>query len=327
MDLLGFVPIYQDRVWGGSNLRSMLGRELPHDGPIGEAWEIVDRPEAQSVHVQSQQTLAELLRDHPEEIMGPDWAKTHATNPTRRFPILVKWLDCQDRLSLQVHPPAHVADDLGGEPKTECWYIAKATPEAALYVGLKKSTTREDFEAVLTESGGAGLSSLIHRMSVQDGESILLESGRIHAIDAGNLILEVQQNSDTTYRVYDWDRVGLDGVPRDLHIEESLASIDFEDFEPATTPASHQAGERVLAECQPFRIRHLVIPKGERLEIEANITPSIISVVSGGLLAHANHSSQSQPLHRADNVICPYVWGGSVEATMDSVVLITDGFV
>ncbi|HEY7905799.1 MAG TPA: type I phosphomannose isomerase catalytic subunit [Wenzhouxiangella sp.] len=327
MDLLGFVPIYQDRVWGGNNLRHVLGRELPHDGPIGEAWEIVDRPEAESIHTASNQTLAQLLKQHPEKIMGPEWMRAHAANETRRFPILVKWLDCQDRLSLQVHPPAHVASDLGGEPKTECWYIASATPEAALYVGLKQSTKRKDFESVLTESGGAGLAPLVHRIPVQSGESILLESGRIHAIDAGNLILEIQQNSDTTYRVYDWDRVGLDGVPRDLHIEESLASIDFDDFEPATVPASEEPGERILAECDSFRIRHIILPKGESIEIEAQRAPSIISVVDGALQTTQTESKNKQHLNRADNVICPYVWGGVIEALEDSVVLITDGFV
>ncbi len=326
MDLLGFVPIYQDRVWGGNNLRHVLGRELPHDGPIGEAWEIVDRPEAQSVLAATQQTLAELLTHHTKEIMGPEWSQANASSDQRRFPILVKWLDCQDRLSLQVHPPAHVANNLGGEPKTECWYIASATPEAALYVGLKHTTTRDDFEAVLTQSGGAGLTPLIHRISVQNGESILLESGRIHAIDAGNLILEIQQNSDTTYRVYDWDRVGLDGMPRDLHIQESLASIDFEDFEPATVPASHEPGQRILAECDSFRIKHIVLPKGESIEIEAGRTPSIISVVEGALETTHAQSKNKQHLNRADNVICPYVWGGVIEALEDSVVLITDGF-
>jgi len=210
--------------------------------------------------------------------------------------------------------------------RDRCWYIAKATPEAALYVGLKKSTTRAAFESVLTESGGAGLAPLIHRMSVQDGESILLESGRIHAIDAGNLILEIQQNSDTTYRVYDWDRVGLDDRPRDLHIQESLASIDFDDFEPAITPASHAPGQRVLAQCDSFRIKHRVLAKGESLEIEASVQPSILSVVSGTLVTHPSHSGQRQQLNRADNVICPYVWGGKLEATEDTVVLTTDGF-
>lgn len=327
MDLLGFVPIYQDRVWGGNNLRRVLGRELPHDGPIGEAWEIVDRPEAESIHTTSNQTLAQLLKQHPEEIMGPKWSEAKASNDQRRFPILVKWLDCQDRLSLQVHPPAHVAGDLGGEPKTECWFIAKATPEAALYVGLKQSTKRDDFEVALTESGGAGLAPLIHRIPVQDGESILLESGRIHAIDAGNLILEIQQNSDTTYRVYDWDRVGLDGVPRDLHIEESMASIDFDDFEPATVPASHAPGQRILAECDSFRIRHIILLKGESIEVEAGCAPSIISVVEGTLETTQTESKNKQRLNRAVNVICPYVWGGAIEALEDSVVLITDGFV
>lgn len=335
MDLLVFEPIYQDRVWGGNNLATELGRALPHDGPIGEAWEIVDRPEAQSVHVHTQKTLAELLYTHPQLIMGPQWSQ----NPNRRFPILVKWLDCQDRLSLQVHPPAGIAASLDGEPKTECWFIAKAKPEASLFVGLKASTTKQDFESVLTQSGGAGLAPLIHRVAVSDGESILLESGRIHAIDAGNLILEIQQNSDTTYRVYDWDRVGLDGQPRALHIDESLASIDFADFEPSTMPADHQPGERVIAQCAEFRIRQVNLLKGETIAIQAKCAPSIISVVSGSLHATPEIDTDDQPnldaalhpksarIERAENVICPFAWGGHLEALEDTTVLITDGFV
>lgn len=335
MDLLVFEPIYQDRVWGGSNLATELGRALPHTGPIGEAWEIVDRSEAQSIHTASQKTLSELLNSHADLIMGPHWSDSSP----KRFPILVKWLDCQDRLSLQVHPPSHVAKALGGEPKTECWFIAKASPDAALYVGLKNTTRRAVFESVLTESGGAGLEPMIHRMEVGDGESILLESGRIHAIDAGNLILEIQQNSDTTYRVYDWDRLGLDGQPRDLHIDESLASIDFEDYEPSTLPTSTQPGERVIAQCAEFRIRQVNLLKGNTIAIEAKCAPSIISVVSGSLNAtpdlaaegYQNLDAALQPkstrIERAVNVICPYAWGGRLEALEDTTVLITDGFV
>lgn len=335
MNLLVFEPIYQDRVWGGNNLATELGRALPHDGPIGEAWEIVDRPEAQSVHVHTQKTLAELLNTHPELIMGPRWSQ----NPNRRFPILVKWLDCQDRLSLQVHPPARIATSLDGEPKTECWFIAKAKPEASLFVGLKATTTRQDFESVLTQSGGAGLAPLIHRVAVSDGESILLESGRIHAIDAGNLILEIQQNSDTTYRVYDWDRVGLDGQPRALHIDESMASIDFEDFEPSTMAADQSPGERVIAECAEFRIRQINVLKGQAIDVEPKLSPSIISVVSGAMHAEprmgddqapdltASLQAKSMRMEPASNAICPYVWGGRLEAVEDSTVLITDGFV
>lgn len=350
MDLLVFEPIYQDRVWGGNNLATELGRTLPHDGPIGEAWEIVDRPEAQSVHIRSQKTLAELLSTHSELIMGPEWSSIS----NRRFPILVKWLDCQERLSLQVHPPAHVAHTLNGEPKTECWFIAKAKPEASLFIGLKATTTRQDFESVLTQSGGAGLAPLIHRVAVSDGESILLESGRIHAIDAGNLILEIQQNSDTTYRVYDWDRVGLDGQPRQLHIHESLASINFEDFEPTVLSADPNCTERIIAQCQEFRIRQVNLSQGESITIEANREPSIISVVSGRLKAepkqglkneaHGDESAhqhghrkshdelegslqaQSTHIDASVNVLCPYAWSGRLEALETTTLLITDQF-
>jgi len=334
MDLLRFVPIYQDRVWGGNNLATELGRALPHDGPIGEAWEIVDRPEAQSVHAESALTLDQLMADHTIALMGPDWDKT----TKRPFPILVKWLDCQDRLSLQVHPPQSVANALGGEPKTECWFIAKAKPGASLFVGLKEGTSKALFEQTLTQSGASSLEPLLHRIEVAAGESILLESGRIHAIDAGNLILEIQQNSDTTYRVYDWDRLGLDNRPRQLHIEQSLASIDFEDFEPSTLPASIGPGERVIAECREFRIQQINLSIGESMEIAANQETSIVSVVSGSLVArphrqkNANYittgplAPKTHTLGPSDNVICPYVWGGVLEAQQAVSVLITDRF-
>lgn len=333
MDLLAFAPIYQDRVWGGQGLTTALGRTLPHDGPIGESWEIVDRPEAQSRHQASGLTLAELMTRYAFELMGPDWSD----QASRPFPILVKWLDCQDRLSLQVHPPQHVAPQLGGEPKTECWFIAQAQPQAALYVGLKHGTERTAFESILQSSGGGELEPLIHKIPVQAGESILLESGRIHAIDAGNLILEIQQNSDTTYRVYDWDRVGLDGKPRALHIKESLESIDFNDFEPSTVPAHHDPGERVIAKCDEFTIRQVNLVAGESFYLSPRVSPKILSVVSGrlnavpetSLLACQNESltAREKTLSAADNLIVPFAWGGQLHALEDTTALITDGFV
>ncbi|MDT8321936.1 MAG: type I phosphomannose isomerase catalytic subunit, partial [Xanthomonadales bacterium] len=246
MSILTFKPLYQERVWGGHWLAEKFGRRLPEGKPIGESWEVVDRVEAQSIEPASGWTLRELLQQRSEEIMGP------GHNPAHPFPILVKWLDCSDRLSLQVHPPAPIAEHLGGEPKTECWYIADATAEAALIVGLKRGVTRAQFkQAIAVEN----LEPLLHRFPVRTGHSILLESGRLHAIDAGSLILEIQENSDTTYRVYDWGRKGLDGKPRQLHVEESMQSIDFDDFEPAVTPASNESGETALTECRQFRIR------------------------------------------------------------------------
>jgi mannose-6-phosphate isomerase len=163
----GFTPIYQDRVWGGQNLARRLGRALPHTGAIGESWEIVDRDEAQSILAQSKLSLQSLLTDHRGALMGPGFTG-------ERFPILVKWLDCQDCLSVQVHPPASVADQLGGEPKTECWFIADAEPDAGLYVGLKRTTDEAMFRQTLAGGQGASLQPLLHRLPTQAGEAILL---------------------------------------------------------------------------------------------------------------------------------------------------------
>jgi mannose-6-phosphate isomerase len=165
------------------------------------------------------------MEHHAAEILGG--AKPAADG---RFPLLCKILDARERLSLQVHPPASTAKKLKGEPKTEMWFIADAAPDASLYVGLKRGVTRAQFEEKIADGSVADCFS---RIPVQAGDAMFLPSGRVHAIGDGLVIFEIQQNSDTTYRVFDWNRVGLDGKPRELHIAESLASIDFNDFEPA----------------------------------------------------------------------------------------------
>src|SRR5450755_101752 len=158
------------------------------------------------------------------EVLGN--AKPAGGNP---FPLLSKNPDAREKLSLQVHPPANKAAALGGEPKTEMWHIAEAAPGAELYAGLKRGVTRAAFEKKIQTGGVA---ECFHRLPVRVGDTMFLPSGRVHAIGDGLVIFEIQQNSDTTYRVFDWNRVDLDGKPRELHIAQSLASIDFNDFEP-----------------------------------------------------------------------------------------------
>ena len=168
-------------------------------------------------------TLHWLVEHHREELLGTVPLQANC------FPLLVKILDAQEKLSLQVHPPAHKAAELGGEPKTEMWYIADAVPGAELYVGLKRGVTRAAFERKI---GNGTVADCFHRIPVRPGDTMFLPSGRLHAIGAGLVIFEIQQNSDTTYRVFDWNRVDLDHKPRALHVTESLESIDFADFEP-----------------------------------------------------------------------------------------------
>lgn len=322
-ELLRFEPIYQERVWGGRALETALARKLPAGSPIGESWEIVDRKEAQSIVEGGNlagQSLRGLLAKHGAEIMGPRWP---ADKP---FPILVKWLDCRERLSLQVHPPAEVAGKMGGEAKTENWYIAHTGPGAELIVGLKRGVTREQFERAITDNT---VEQCVHHFRVAVGDSILVHSGQVHAIDAGNLILEIQQNSDTTYRVYDWGRVGLDGLPRKLHIEESLRSIDWSDFEPAPLRAAPTGG--AIADCPEFQIRRVVLGAGERLHIRANEQPRIVSVVSGGVRASSENGSGTrsplgQKLSRGDNVLLPYAGAFTFAAEAMTILLVTENF-
>jgi mannose-6-phosphate isomerase len=315
MQLLEFKPLYMERVWGGRGLETKLGRQLPTDQQIGESWEIVDRPGEQSVVASGPlagKSLRAILESSAAELLGP------GSDPAKPFPILVKWLDCQDRLSLQVHPPADIAPSLGGEPKTENWYIADCDEGASLIVGLKEGVTREQFENALNANEAE---SCIHRFPVKAGDSILVESGRMHAIDAGNLILEIQQNSDTTYRVYDWGRVGLDGQPRQLHIEESLKSIDFNDFEP--DPLKVVPGTQTLADCSEFRIRKFELKPGEApLELPAGEQARLIHIVSG----HLKDTLSGTPLNRGSSYLQPYVTGVSLSAEEPTTLLVTDQF-
>src|SRR3984893_8077069 len=231
-----FEPIFMERIWGGRRLQSEFGKRLPPNTPIGESWEIVDRPEAQSVVRDGPlkgKTLHDLWMQDRQSIFGnvPD---------APRFPLLVKLLDAQEKLSLQVHPPEDVARILGGEPKTEFWYVAAATPDAELFVGLRARLTREEFKHALDRGTVA---DCVHRGRVKTGDAMFLPAGRFHAVGAGNLLVEIQQNSDTTYRVFDWNDSDDRGKPRQLHIDEALQSIDFKDVAPSLIK---QQGERLV---------------------------------------------------------------------------------
>ncbi len=276
-----FKPIYVERVWGGRQLEHLYGRSLPDPGlPYGESWEIVDREDAQSIvndGALAGRTLHELWTTRREEIFGSGY-EAHP-----RFPILVKVLDARDDLSIQVHPPARLAAELGGEPKTEMWFIADCDPGAKLYVGLKRGVTRADFEQAIVDGTVA---DCVHAITPVPGQSIFLASGRLHAIGAGFLIHEIQQNSDTTYRVFDWNRVGLDGKPRALHVAQSLASIDFNDFEPAMdVPRGNN-----LATCPYFKTDRYDLAAGEPMPAPADGRFAILTVAEGSLTSSGGRS-------------------------------------
>ncbi|WP_411827682.1 type I phosphomannose isomerase catalytic subunit [Luteolibacter sp. AS25] len=274
MFAITFKPLYMERIWGGRQLETFYNRQLPSERtPFGEAWEIVDREDAQSI-VESGpfegKSLHELWSSHRSEIFGADLPENY------RFPLLIKILDSAADLSIQVHPPAAIAETLDGEPKTEMWFIADAKPGSKLYVGLKKGVSRETFEKSIKDGTVA---DQVHSIIPKRGDSIFIESGRLHAIGAGFLIHEIQQNSDTTYRVFDWNRTDAEGNPRELHVEESLACIDFDD----TEPEMDIPDRNTLATCPYFTTTLHSLAIGETINSTSPDRFCLITVVSGKL--------------------------------------------
>ena len=290
MNLIRLQPIYQQRVWGGREFESLFGRKLPPDGlPYGESWEVVDRPEAQSIVVGGEfdgMSLHELWTEHRAEIFGSD------APDSERFPILLKILDARDDLSIQVHPPAAIAAEMKGEPKTEMWYVADATAEASLAVGVQPGVDADSFSAALQ---AGSVAQMVHRLPVTKGDFIFIPSGRLHAIGGGLVIFEIQQNSDTTYRVFDWNRVGLDGTPRELHVAESLKCIDFTDTSPSV---SHEKDGELVA-CEYFKTERRHLNAGKVASIGLPGKFSILAIVSGQASTH------DFKLNAGDHILVP----------------------
>jgi mannose-6-phosphate isomerase len=248
-----FEPIYKERIWGGSLLREVFKRDTPQGKKIGESWELADLPQAprqrsagagKSKIINGElagQTLEAAIRKYPVQLTGlPEFPLP--------FPLLIKFLDCGDVLSVQVHPDKPTCQRTGkGDPKTECWYIISAALGAVIYKGLKEGTTREKFERAIKEGT---VERLLKKVEVKAGECHYLPAGTLHAIGAGLLIAEIQTPSDTTYRVFDWNRVDDKGKARPLHIEEAIESIHFDASDDNLSVAT--VGR--LVDCEYFKV-------------------------------------------------------------------------
>ncbi len=203
-------------------MREVFDKNIPAGEKIGESWELADLPNDKSIIVNGElagQTISSAIEKYPKEITGnEDFAGA--------FPLLIKLLDAQDILSVQVHPDPETCRRMGkGEPKTECWYIISAAPDAVIYKGLKEGVTKEQFAEAIEKGNVA---NMLAKVSVEVGQCHYLPAGTAHAIGPGLLIAEIQMPSDTTYRVFDWNRIDEAGKSRDLHIEEALESIHFD---------------------------------------------------------------------------------------------------
>jgi mannose-6-phosphate isomerase len=249
-------PVYKDYVWGGARIPRVYHRNLP-DGVYAESWEIADRPEGMSIVAKGPlrgRSLRQLVVGMCASLLGS------AVN-SAVFPLLVKLIDARERLSVQVHPDDETAARWGGEAKTEAWHVLDAAPDARVFAGLQAAVTELDFKRALS---AGRLADCLQSIPVSAGDTIFIPGGRVHAIGEGLLLLEVQQNSNTTYRVYDWGRVGKDGRPRELHVAEALRVIRWADTEAAkTTPREiakddgHVVSE--VASCRYFQAERITL--------------------------------------------------------------------
>jgi mannose-6-phosphate isomerase len=293
---LRFRPILRDYLWGGRRLAE-LGKNIGDAERIAESWEIVDHGADQSIVVGGPfagRSLHQLVTEQSAAVMG-----RHAGR--HQFPLLLKFLDCQKTLSVQVHPnDAQGAKlnppDLG---KTEAWVILAANPGSKLYAGLNDGVDRKSLENALARGK---CDECLHEFEPRVGDCILIEAGTVHALGAGLLVAEIQQSSDTTYRLFDWNRVDRDGKPRELHIEQALGVIDFErgPVDPVR-PLTRSPGVERLVTCGKFILDRRTINGVQSISDDNEF--HILAVVGGEVDLHADSGTES--LRRGDTVLIP----------------------
>ncbi|MGE3315024.1 MAG: type I phosphomannose isomerase catalytic subunit [Planctomycetaceae bacterium] len=302
MGPLEFTPLLKRIRWGGTRLGRVLGKQIGNAIDVAESWEIVDHGDDQSVvvrgpHVGS--TLHHLVQEYGPALLGRNANLS-------QFPLLIKFLDATDRLSLQVHPNDDQvrAKHHRGNGKTEAWLIIEAAPESRIFAGLKTGVKRAQLAEAL-ERGDA--ENLLHSFRARSGDCIYLPAGTVHAIGEGILLAEIQQSSDITYRLFDWGRTGADGKPRELHIAQGLECTDFErgPVNPVVplqiSNAPHLIEE--LVRCDHFVIRRHVLSKAATLERENRF--HILLGLSGE--AHLEYGGDKLRIVRGTSILIPAV--------------------
>lgn len=299
-------PVLKEKIWGGTRLAELLGKTAAKGRRIGESWELADHPHGTSrvaAGPLAGRTLREVLSRHGPAILGRELA---ARRWAERFGLLVKFIDASDRLSVQVHPDDALAAAHGGGDtgKTECWVVLHAEPDAWLIRGLSPGTTRrrlrEAVEAGRTEE-------CLVRRPVQAGDFVWVPAGAVHAIGPGIVLAEVQQNSDLTYRLYDWDRPGEDGKPRPLQVREALEAIDFSGDEPPSGGRGKTAEETGLhvdhlVDCPAFSLSRMRLDRRPWAG-ETNGAFAALIVIGGEGRVAAD--GESMPIAAGDTVLVP----------------------
>lgn len=282
---LKFKAIYKELIWGGGKLASSLNKDFPADKKIGESWELADLPNDKTVIANGEfagKTLSEILQKYPEQITGQK-------NYQPPFGLLIKFIDAAEVLSVQVHPDDRAVEKLKmGHSKTECWYIISCEFNSCIYKGLKAGITKEQFAQSIKDGTCA---ELLNKVPVKPGQCHFLPAGTVHAIGAGILLAEIQTPSDTTFRVFDWNRL-QDGKPRQLHIEQALESIHFD--QKAEELAVTTEGR--LVDNNFFKIDKIISHAGTSEKIIKGTMKVIIFISGGGQITGSVDFAKGQTI-------------------------------
>ncbi len=310
-------PIFKQYLWGGRRLATILNKPIGSEGPYAESWEVADHGEDQSRVADKRlagQTVHQLLEGDRLGLLG---SSVHAD----RFPLLYKFLDAQESLSVQVHPNDAQAARLNPPDagKTEAWVVLDAVPGSRIYAGLRAGVTRHELERAI---GQGIVPDCLHRFEPKVGDCVFIPAGTVHALGGGLLVAEIQQSSDTTFRLYDWDRVGADGKPRALHIAQALEVIDFQRGPVGPQqPQPLTPGRERLVESEYFLLDRLT-PRlaAQRELLGGDRRCHILSILAGTV--RLENDPVEQPLGKGDTVLLPASLG-EVHATCsaDSVLL------
>lgn len=298
---LTFEPLLKEIIWGGQDIRPFKGLE-PNEQKIGESWEISHVDDNYSVVAQGElrgENLDTLFRQYGARLVGESVLKRFP----ERFPLLIKFIDAQDNLSIQVHPD----DTLGmarhnSFGKTEMWYVVKASPEAKLYSGFSKQSSPEDYVQRIAEGT---IMDIMQEYQVEAGNVFFLPAGRVHAIGAGCFVAEIQQTSNITYRIYDYDRRDAQGNTRELHTELAKDAIDYtlhDSYRTDYTPIKNEPTH--LVKCQYFETNLLDLDSPLSRDWSA-LDSFVIYIVMEGKLSLTDDAGHTLELKQGQSVLLP----------------------
>ena len=301
-----FTPLYKEKIWGNGRIRTHLGRPLPAGSKIGESWEISDCGADQSIIASgplSGMTLSRVADEAHDTLIGP-------ADQAGGFPLLCKFIDAADRLSVQVHPSDNDArlNGWGTRGKAECWFVVDAGPSAHCIAGFNRDTTREEIRSALAEGS---LATLLASVPISRGDVLLIPAGTVHAILGDSLLYEVEEMSDTTLRLYDWGRVDATGKPRALHIRDALAVVDTvaAGNRPLPPVTFETAGCRhsYRTACRHFAIEQYSFYRDAEIAVPGRRSFRIVTVVGGGL--HLRYSGGKADLPLGCTALLPAIMG------------------